>query len=133
VPLETTFGYHHELLIGVVSFLPDVIVDGHCSVATQLTLLPLPPTVSTLCGAFDGGLGRHVSATTGGHSRINQSEGGPDILLARSVSGCDVEQFLGGFWLLVAELMNQRVARRVVPKCRDDVSVGHTRELLTFL
>jgi hypothetical protein len=42
-----------------------------------------------------------------------QDKGGPNRLLTRSMSGCDVEQFLGSFRLSVAELVNQRVTCRV--------------------
>jgi hypothetical protein len=67
------------------------------------------------------------------HSRLSQSEGGSDSLLTRGMLGCDVEQLLGGLWLLVGELMNQRVARSAVPESQDDVGVDDTRELVTFL
>jgi hypothetical protein len=49
------------------------------------------------------------------------------------MSGCDVEQLLGGLWLLAAELVNQRAACRAIAERQDDVGVSHTRELVVFL
>jgi hypothetical protein len=72
-------------------------------------------------------------AINGCRACFNQSEGGPDSLLARGVSGCNVEKHLGGLWLLTVELVNQRTARSAIPESRDDVSVSHSRELITFL
>jgi hypothetical protein len=71
--------------------------------------------------------------TASGRTRFSQSEGGPDSLLTRGVSGCDIEQLFGGFWLLTAELVNQRVTRSAIPEGQDDFGVSHTRELFAFL
>jgi hypothetical protein len=51
--------------------------------------------------------------TISSRSHVAQDKGGPNRLLTRSMSGCDVEQFLGSFRLSVAELVNQRVTCRV--------------------
>jgi hypothetical protein len=46
---------------------------------------------------------------------------------------CNIEQLLGSFRLLVAELVNQGVAGHTVLEHWDDVSVDYTRELMAFL
>jgi hypothetical protein len=76
-----------------------------------MALLPLLFALSHPFGASDSGIGGYGLATADGHACVNQSKGGPDSLLTRSMSGCDVEQLLGSFWLLMAELVNQRAAR----------------------
>jgi hypothetical protein len=96
-PLEITFGHCHELLAGVVDFLPAIVVAGHCSEVTRSMFLPLFPALSTLSPTFDGGLGGHRLATVGARSHITQGEGGPNSLLTRGVSGYNVEQLLGSF------------------------------------
>jgi hypothetical protein len=73
-------------------------------------LLPLLPTLSTFSGAFDSGLDGHDPSTAGNRPRVNQSEGSPETLLTRSVSGCDVKQLLVSFLLLAADLVNHRAA-----------------------
>jgi hypothetical protein len=49
------------------------------------------------------------------------------------MSGCDVEQLLGSFWLLTTELVNQGAACRAILERQDDIGVSHTRELVAFL
>jgi hypothetical protein len=93
----------------------------------QATLLPLLSALSTLFGASDGGTGGCALTTTDGHARVNQSEGDLDSLLTRGMSGCDLEQLLGGFWLLKAELVNQRAAHQAISESQDDIGIGHTR------
>jgi hypothetical protein len=131
---EIKFGGCHELFVGALDFLPDVVVLGHRSEAAQTMLLPLLSALSPPpLGASDGGIGGCGPATADSHTYVNQSEGGPDSLLTQGMSGCDVEQLLGGFWQLAAELVNQRVAHRTIPESRDDVGVAHTMELVIFL
>jgi hypothetical protein len=132
-PLEITLGCRYELLIRVLDFLPGIAVVRHHGKTTREVLLPLLAALSALLGAFDGDTGGCGSATTGGRSRLSQSEGGPNSLLTQGVSGCDVDQLLGGFRLLAAELVDQRAARSAILEGRDEVSVDHTRELVTFL
>jgi hypothetical protein len=126
--LEIKFGGFHELFVRVLDFLPDTTVVSHCSEAAWMVLLPLLFALSHPFGASDGGIGGYGLATADGHACVNQTKGGPDSLLTRGMSGCDVEQLLGSFWLLMAKLVNQRAARHGILESRDDVSVGHTRE-----
>jgi hypothetical protein len=113
---EVVFGSRHELLTEVIDFLLDVAVSGHCSQAMRSTFLPLFPILGTLSFAFDGDLDGRDPTTADSHSFVDQSEGGLDILLARSVPGRDVEQLIGSFWLLAAEVVNQRVACHAIPE-----------------
>jgi hypothetical protein len=89
-------------------------VVHHHGETIRAALLPHLPTLSALLGASDGETRGCGSATTGGRSHLSQSEDCPDGLLTRGVSGCDVELLLGHFWLLVAELVNQRAACRAL-------------------
>jgi hypothetical protein len=131
--LGIAFVSHHKLLVGVLNFFPDVAIARPCSVAARATLLPLLPAFRALSGTFGSDLGRCGLAINDGHARFNRSEGGLNSLLAQGVSGCNVKQYLGGLLLFTAELVNQRAAHSVIPESRDDVGVGHTRELMTFL
>jgi hypothetical protein len=98
-----------------------------------MVLLPLLPTLSTLFGAFDGGTGGCHPAATSGYTCVNQCKGGPNSLVTRGVSGCNVEQHSGGFRLFMAKLVDQRTTCRAFPKGADDIDIGHTGELMTFL
>jgi hypothetical protein len=125
--IETMLGCRYELLIGVLDPLPDVAVVHRHGEMTRAALLRLFATRSALFGASDGDTGGCGSATTSGRTCFNQSEGRPESLFYRGVSGCDVEQLLGSFWLLTAELLNQRAARSAVLEGQDDIGIGHTR------
>jgi hypothetical protein len=96
-------------------------------------LLPLLAALSTFPGALDGGLGGCGPTNISRRSHVAQDEGGPNHLLTSGVSSCDVEQLLGGFWLFVAELVNQGASHHAAPEHRDDVGVGHTRKLMVLL
>jgi hypothetical protein len=78
-------------------------------------------------------LGGRSPATIGRRPHVASDEGGLNCLFTRSQSSCDVEKLLDGFRLFVAELVNQGVARRAVPKRRDDIGIGDTRKLVALL
>jgi hypothetical protein len=63
---------------------------------------------------------------------VAQDEGGPNYLLARGVSSGNVEYLLGCFRLLMPELMNQGAAHHVILEHRDDIGIGHPRELMVL-
>jgi hypothetical protein len=114
------------------SCLATAVVSCYGDVIGSL-LLPLLAALNAFSGTIDGGFGGHGPDTVGCRPRIALDEGGPKHLFTRSMSSCDVEQLLGGFWLFAAELMNQVVARHAIPECQDDVNVGHTRKLVALL
>jgi hypothetical protein len=130
-PLEIAFGYHHTFFVRVLNLL--VAVVGHWREATQTSLLPLLLALSALFDSFDGGTSGCSLATSSSRTHVNQSKGGPNSLLTRGVSGCNIEQHLGGFRLLAAKLVDQRMAHRAIPKGWDDDSIDHTGDLVTFL
>jgi hypothetical protein len=125
--LEVMFGSRYACLARVIGSLISATVTNYNSDAVGLSLLPLLVALSALPGTLDGGLGGRDC------SRVAQDEGGPNRLLAKSVSGRVVEHLLGSFWPFVAELMNQGATHHAIPEHRHDVSVGHTRKHMALL
>jgi hypothetical protein len=99
----------------------------------QTVLLLLLSVLSPPFGASDGGTGACGPTTADDRTHVNQSEGSPDSLLTRGMSGCDIKQLHGGFWQLTVELVNQRETRHAAPESRDHIGASHTRELMIFL
>jgi hypothetical protein len=121
------------LLIGVVRFLViAVVADSDCDPSSGVPLLPLFVTIGTFPSALDGGFGRCYSAAASGHFHIAQNEGSPNRLLTKGVLGGNIKQLLGGIRLIMSGLMHQGTARCARPKHRDDISVGHPKELMTL-
>jgi hypothetical protein len=87
LPLEFAFGSRYEPLAGVVGFHTIVAVVGHYGDAMGSTLLTLLASLSTFPGAFDGGLGRHGSATSSDHFRVTIDKGSSNRLFARGYWG----------------------------------------------
>jgi hypothetical protein len=48
------------------------------------------------------------------------------------VPGGDVEEFLHGLWLVMAELMHQRSTVHARPECRDDVGIADLGEFMAL-
>jgi hypothetical protein len=95
-PLEITFSSCHELFIGVLDFLPDATVVGHRSEAAQMVLLPLLSALSPPFGASDGVIGGMAWPLPMDVPLLSKVKVA-DSLITRGMSGCDVEQILGGF------------------------------------
>jgi hypothetical protein len=59
-------------------------------------------------------------------------ENGTDSFRTRGVPGYDVEEFLHGLWLVMAELMHQRSIVHVGPERRDDVGIADLGEFMAL-
>jgi hypothetical protein len=114
--LEVTFSCHDTLLARVAGFLIAATVISYNGDAMGSSLLPFLTTLGALAGTLNGGLGWFGSATISGRVCVASDEGGPDCLLAKGVSICDVEQLLGIFQLLTIRILNQGVACHAIPK-----------------
>jgi hypothetical protein len=67
--LEIMFGSHYKLLPRVVGFLPTTAIANHRSEATWSAFLPFL-ALSTLSGAFHGGLNGRGPATISGRFHV---------------------------------------------------------------
>jgi hypothetical protein len=107
-----------------------IIVTGSNCDPPRASLLPLLAALSALPGTLGGRFGRCGPVAAPSHFPIAQNKDNPNRLLARGVPGGDIKQLLDGVWLITAELIHQGMTHHAGPKHRDDVSVGHSRELI---
>ena len=101
-----------------------VVSGGHGRALAPLILILL--FGGTIGGAFTGVL---VSP----HLAIEAIEDGIDCFLARGVAGGDVEELLGGSWVLMSQLVNQGLAGGPRQESSYNIGVGDVRQLGALL